>query len=54
MYPNRDLSPLKVQVLEVPNPLKLKKSMGGQGRNLLKGQNFTNKVIFLPNNPKKL
>ena len=52
MYPNRDLSPLKVHVSEVPNPLKLKKSTGGLARNLLKGQYFTNKVNFLPNNPK--
>ena len=42
----------KVQVLEAQKPLKLKKSTGIQGRNLLKGQNFTNKVNFLPNNPK--
>ena len=43
----------KVQVLEAQKPLKLKKSTGILARNSLKGPNFTNKVNFLPNNPKK-
>ena len=51
MYGLWDHMSQKVQVLEAQKPLKLKESTGILERNLLKGQNFTNKVIFLPNYP---